>query len=72
MGLEVSEQEDAMELPTTGQRSLPVLSSYAIAGHFHNNFALKAAQTKLGAWGSPGSGAVWGCGVVSWGYCRVL
>lgn len=54
------------------RRSLPVLSSYAIAGHFHNDLALKAAQAKLGAWGLPGSGAVWGCGTVSWGYCRVL
>lgn len=49
------------------RRSLPVLSSYAIAGHFHNDFALKAARAKLGAWGWPGNGAVWSSGMVSWG-----
>lgn len=39
------------------RRSLPVLSSYAIPGHFHNDFALKAARAKQGAQGSPGNGA---------------
>lgn len=61
MGLEVSEQEDAMGLPAQARRSLPILSSYASAGHFHNDSALRAAQAKLGAWGSPGSGAVGWC-----------
>lgn len=43
------------------RRSLPVLSSYAIAGHFHNDFALKAARAKQGAQGWPGNGAgCWG------------
>lgn len=41
------------------RRSLPVLSSYASAGHFHNDFAFKAAQAKLGAQGLPGNSA--GC-----------
>lgn len=47
------------------RRSVPVLSSYAIAGHFHNGIALEAAQAKLGAWGLPGSGAVgWRPGIL--------
>lgn len=52
--------------------SLPVLSSYAIAGHFHNDFALQAAQVRPGA-----LGLAWkwcwlfrAAGMVSWGHCR--
>lgn len=45
------------------RRSVPVLSSYAIAGQFCNDFALKAAQAKL----VPGAGLEVGlCGALGW------
>lgn len=48
------------------RRSLPVFSSYVIAGHFRNVFGLHAVQAKQDAWGLTRIGA--SC-LGWWGWC---